>query len=100
MNDRNELREMNTVNRQIRLAARLSGVPADSDWELTTEPLPEPGPGEFVVAGRFLSIDPAMRRWINADYREPVPLGEVMEAGSVAQVIASEHSGFAVGDHV
>jgi NADPH-dependent curcumin reductase CurA len=74
---------MNPVNHQIRLAARPAGLPARSDWELTTEPVPAPGPGEFVVAVSYLSIDPAMRRWIDAAYREPVAIGAVMEAGAV-----------------
>lgn len=62
-----------------------------------------PGPGEFVVAVSYLSIDPAMRRWIDAaspSYVEQVPIGAVMEAGAVARVTVSEHAGFAVGDHV
>jgi NADPH-dependent curcumin reductase CurA len=36
------------------------------------EPVPTPGPGEFVVAVSYLSIDPAMRRWIDTAFREPV----------------------------
>ena len=55
---------MNAVNQQIRLAARPSGLPSPADWELTTEPVPEPRPGEFVVAVSYLSVDPAMLRWI------------------------------------
>ena len=91
---------MNSVNHQIRLAARPSGLPKPSDWKLTTEPVPAPGRGEFVVAIAYLSIDPAMRRLIDADYREPVAIGAVMEAGAVGRVTASEHPGFAIGDHV
>jgi hypothetical protein len=41
---------MNPINHQIRLAARATGLPVRSDWELTAEPVPAPGPGEFVVA--------------------------------------------------
>ena len=81
---------MKPVNHQIRLAARPSGLPKASDWELTTEPAPEAGSGEFVVAVEYLSIDPAMRRWISpnpADYG-PVPIGAVMEAGAIGQVTA------------
>ena len=74
------------MNHQVRLAARPSGPPVASDWKLTTQPVPEPGPGEFVVEGLYLPIDPAMRRWINADYREPVAIGEVMEAGETVVV--------------
>ena len=57
---------MNAVNHQIRLAARPVGVPTPSDWKLTTEPVPVPGPGEFIVAVAYLSVDPAMLTWINA----------------------------------
>jgi NADPH-dependent curcumin reductase len=86
------------TNHQIRLAARPSGIPKPSDWELTTEPVPEPAPGELVVANDYLSIDPIMRRWAAAD--GPVGIGDVMEASVVGRVSASEHPGFAVGEHV
>jgi NADPH-dependent curcumin reductase CurA len=90
------------MNHQIRLAARPSGVPQASDWELTEEPVPEPGPGEFVAAVEYLSIDPAMRRWVDRRgfYSEPMAVGAVMEAGAIGHVIASHDARFAVGDHV
>ena len=91
---------MNSVNHQVRLAARPSGLPEPSDWELTAEPVLAPGPGEFVVAVLYLSIDPVMRRLVDAAYREPVAIGAVMEAGAVGRVTASAHPGFAVGEHV
>ena len=81
---------MNLVNHQVRLAARPSGLPAQSDWELTTEPIPVPGAGEFVVAVSDLSVDPAMLRWTNGTCSdtEPVAIGAVMEAGGVGRVTA------------
>jgi NADPH-dependent curcumin reductase len=93
---------MNSTNQQVRLAARPSGLPKPSDWELTTEPAPTPAAGEFVVGVSHLSLDPAMRGWMNAgaSYIEPVEIGAVMRAGAVGQVMASEHPGFAAGDHV
>jgi NADPH-dependent curcumin reductase len=93
---------MTSINRQVRLAARPTGLPKASDWELTSEPVPTAGPGQFVVAISHLSIDPAMRGWMNAgaSYIPPVDLGAVMRAGAIGQVTASEHPGFAVGDHV
>jgi NADPH-dependent curcumin reductase CurA len=93
---------MPQTNRQVRLAARPSGLPRPTDWEFTSEPVPAPGPGEFVVAVSHLSIDPAMRGWMNAraSYIPPVEIGAVMRAGGIGQVIASEHPGFAVGEHV
>ncbi len=93
---------MSTTNHQIRLAARPTGLPRPSDWELTSEPVPEPGEGEFIVANSHISIDPAMRGWMNdvRSYIEPVAVGAVMRAGAIGQITASTHPRFAVGQHV
>jgi NADPH-dependent curcumin reductase len=93
---------MSPTNHQVRLAARPSGLPQPSDWDFTEEPVPAPGDGEFVVEASFISLDPAMRGWMNAgaSYIDPVEIGDVMRAGVVGRVSASEHPGFAVGDHV
>ncbi len=90
------------VNTQIRLAARPVGEPRPSDWATTREPVPEPAEGEIVVRVLLLSLDPAMRGWMNEgkSYVPPVGLGEVMRAGALGRVIASRHPRFAVGDHV
>jgi len=91
-----------SINRQVRLAARPSGLPKASDWEVTSEPVPTAGPGQFVVAVSHLSVDPAMRGWMNAgaSYIPPVAVGAVMRAGAIGRVTASRHPGFAVGDDV
>ena len=93
---------MTSINRQVRLAARPSGLPKSSDWKVTSEPVPVAGPGQFVVAMSHLSIDPAMRGWMNAgaSYVPPVEVGAVMRAGAIGQVTASEHPDFAPGDYV
>jgi NADPH-dependent curcumin reductase CurA len=90
------------TNRQVRLAARPSGLPRPGDWEFTSEAVPAPVPGEFVVEISHLSIDPAMRGWMSArpSYAPPVEIGAVMRAGAIGRIIASEHPGFAVGEHV
>jgi len=90
------------TNRQVRLAARPSGLPRRGDWEFTSEAVPAPVPGEFVVEISHLSIDPAMRGWMSArpSYMPPVEIGAVMRAGAIGRIIASEHPGFAVGEHV
>ena len=90
------------VNQQVRLAERPSGLPRPSDWEFTSEDVPEAGAGQFVVAVSHLSVDPAMRGWMNAgaSYIPPVEIGAVMRAGGVGRIITSEHPGFAVGDEV
>jgi NADPH-dependent curcumin reductase CurA len=93
---------MSSTNRQVRLAARPTGLPQASDWDLTEEPVPTPSAGEFVVEISHLSLDPAMRGWMDAgaSYIDPVEVGDVMRAGAVGRVSASEHPGFAVGEHV
>ena len=90
------------VNQQVRLAERPSGLPRASDWEFTSEDVPEPGAGQFVVAISHLSVDPAMRGWMSPrpSYIPPVEIGAVMRAVGIGRVIASEHPGFAVGDEV
>ncbi|MFF4854630.1 NADP-dependent oxidoreductase [Streptomyces rubiginosohelvolus] len=93
---------MSRTNQQIRLAARPTGEPRPTDWDLVAEPVPEPEEGELLVEVLYLSIDPAMRGWMNAakSYITPVEIGEVMRAAGIGRVAASRHPGFAVGDHV
>jgi len=93
---------MATVNHQFRLAARPVGLPKRDDWTYTDEPAPEPGDGELLVKVLYISLDPAMRGWMNEgkSYIPPVGIGEVMRAGAVGRVVASRHPGFAVGAYV
>jgi NADPH-dependent curcumin reductase len=93
---------MNLTNHQFRLAARPEGLPKRSDWNYVEEPVRQPGQGEVLVKTLYLSLDPAMRGWMNEgrSYIAPVGIGEVMRAGGAGRVIASENPAFAVGDHV
>lgn len=93
---------MNLVNHQFRLAARPVGLPKRTDWKYTEEPVADPGEGQVVIKILYLSLDPAMRGWMNdaRSYIEPVKIGDVMRAGGVGRVIASTNPGFAVGDYV
>ena len=90
------------LNHQIRLASRPVGLPTRANWSSTTEPVAEPGPGGVLVKTLYLSLDPAMRGWMNEgkSYIPPVEIGAVMRAGGVGQVIASQNPAFAVGDYV
>jgi NADPH-dependent curcumin reductase len=93
---------MTATNRQFRLAARPVGLPKPSDWSLVEEPVNDPGEGEFLARVDYISLDPAMRGWMNEwrSYIPPVAIGEVMRASAAGKVIASRHPDFAVGDHV
>jgi len=89
-------------NHQVRLAARPVGLPTRNDWSFTTEPVAEPAPGGVLIKTLALSLDPAMRGWMNEgkSYIPPVGLGEVMRAGGIGVVLASKNDAFAVGDQV
>ena len=90
------------ANHQIRLAARPNGLPTRAGWSFTTEPVAEPDAGGVLVKTLALSLDPAMRGWMNEgkSYIPPVGIGEVMRAGGIGEVIASKNPAFAVGDTV
>ncbi len=93
---------MTLVNAQSRLAARPVGLPQSSDWTYAEEPAPEAGDGEFRVQVEYLSLDPAMRSWMNAgrSYVPPVDIGEVMRAAGIGRIIDSQHPDYDVGEYV
>ena len=90
------------TNHQIRLKARPNGLPTREGWDFTTEPVVAPDDGGVLVKTLALSLDPAMRGWMNEgkSYIPPVGIGEVMRAGGIGQIIASKNPSFAVGDLV
>ena len=91
-----------TTNHQFRLASRPVGLPKRTDWNYVEGPVRQPGEQEVLVQTLYLSLDPAMRGWMNEgrSYIPPVQIGEVMRAGGVGRVIASNAAGFAPGDYV
>src|SRR5690348_4268954 len=88
--------------KRIVLASRPVGEPKPSDFRIEEMPIPTPGAGEVLLRTIWLSLDPYMRGRMNdgPSYATPVPVGGVMEAGTVNEVIASNNSGFANGDIV
>src|SRR5882762_3491224 len=88
--------------RRIVLASRPVGEPKPSDFRLEEVAIPQPGPGEVLLRTRFLSLDPYMRgRMSDApSYAKPVDLDEVMEGGTVSEVVASNNDKYAKGDIV
>ncbi len=92
-----------TTNHQFKLATRPVGNVKRSDFTYTNEPVRDPAEGEVVVKILYISLDPAMRGWMNeskASYMPPVEIGDVMRAIAVGRVVASKNPNFAVGDHV
>jgi len=89
-------------NRQVRLAARPVGLPKPTDWSFVDEPVRALADGEVLVKVLYLSLDPAMRGWMNdaRSYIRPVAIDEVMRAGGVGIVVESKSPRFKEGDHV
>lgn len=89
-------------NKQLILQKRPVGLPQKDTWELTATAIPTIGDGEFLIQNKYVSLDPAMRGWMNEtkSYIEPVGLGDVMRAGTVGEVIESKHPDFKAGDKV
>ncbi len=88
--------------RRVVLASRPVGIPQAGHFRIETVPVPEPGPGEFLVRNEFLSVEPAMRGWVNAaaNYSAAVGIGEVMRSFAAGRVVASRHPAYREGDAV
>lgn len=90
------------TNTQVRLKERPIGKPTNANWEVTENELPVCGEGQVLLKVLYLSIDPAMRGWMNAgkSYIKPVDIGDVMRALGVAEVIESSVDYLKQGDLV
>lgn len=91
------------MNKQLIFEKRPVGAADASTWSLETNPIPELEEGQVLVKNHYISLDPAMRGWMNAgkSYIAPVEIGAVMRAGSVGEVIkAKNHPTFKVGDFI
>ena len=90
------------VNHQVRLASRPVGLAKAENWQFTEEAVAEPADGQVLVKTLVLSLDPAMRGWLNEgkSYIPPVGIGEVMRAGGIGRVVASKNPAFQRGDVV
>lgn len=93
---------MSWTSTQVVLARRPQGFPDESTWQVEETVVGEPAEGEIVVRVDHVSLDPAMRGWLDdvRSYVPPVGLGEVMRAGATGVVIASRHPDFEEGQAV
>jgi len=88
--------------RAICLKSRPVGMPKDSDFEVVSQDLADPGDGEIQVANVCMSVDPYMRgRMVDRkSYVPPFQIGEVLTGGCIGEVVKSSHADFAEGDYV
>jgi NADPH-dependent curcumin reductase len=93
---------MAVVNHRFTLASRPVGMPKRTDWTYEEETVRELQEGELLIRVLLISLDPAMRGWMNQrrSYVPPIGIGEVMRALALGQVAASRNPNFAVGKYV
>jgi NADPH-dependent curcumin reductase CurA len=89
------------VNRQWLLASRPDGAVSEKHFRLNEAPIPALQDGQVLVRNLWLSFDPTQRGWMTRDTYVPmIPLGDVMRAASVGQIVESRHPRYKVGQLV
>jgi NADPH-dependent curcumin reductase CurA len=93
---------MTTTNKQWLLVSRPKGEASATNFRLVETPVPALADGQVLVQHHYLSLDPYMRGRMDdaKSYAKPQPLDAVMQGGTVGEVIASKHPGYAAGDKV
>jgi NADPH-dependent curcumin reductase CurA len=93
---------MSVTSTQVQLAARPVGDPKPSDFKITAVELPALGDGQILCRIIYQSLDPYMRGRMDdtKSYAVPVQIGDVMGAGTVAEVLESKNAQFKPGDIV
>jgi NADPH-dependent curcumin reductase CurA len=91
-----------TTQRVIMMAAHPAGALQDGDFEVVDAPVPEPAQGEALVRTLYLSLDPAIRVWMNGidTYVPGIHVGDIMRAGGLGEVVQSRSPAYAEGDLV
>ncbi|SHN08011.1 NADP-dependent oxidoreductase [Polaribacter sp. KT 15] len=91
------------INKQVILKNRPKGYPDENTWQLESNEITELQDGEILIEHHYISLDPAMRGWMNdsKSYIPPVALDHVMRAGAIGKVIKTNNNPkFEVGDCV
>src|SRR5271169_742642 len=93
---------MTEAAERIVLASRPVGEPTLDNFRLEELPIPQPGPGQLLLRTLWLSLDPYMRSRMSdaPSYAKPVGIGDVMEGGTVSEVVTSNVPRFAKGNIV
>jgi len=93
---------MTFANTRVKLASRPVGLPQPANFALDTVDVPALADGQVLVKIGLISLDPAMRGWMNEgrSYIKPIAIGDVFRAGTAGQVVESQNPAFAVGDFV
>jgi len=89
-----------TEQTTVRLAKRPMGLATPDCFTIAKEEVRQPAEGEILLRVDYISLDPAMRGWMTdrKSYIPPIGIGEIVRAGVVGEVIASNAPNVAVGD--
>src|ERR1700719_2079988 len=88
-------------NRQWLLAARPQGIIKESDFRWNEATVTSLQDGQVMVRNLAFSFDPTQRGWMSMDtYMKAIPIGNVMLAGAVGQIVDSKRPDIAKGDLV
>ena len=87
---------------QVRFAKRPTGEPTAETFDIGEVELPALADGQILVRIIWLTLDPYMRGRMDdkRSYAQPQGIGEVMQGGTVGQVMESRNPKFAEGDFV
>jgi NADPH-dependent curcumin reductase CurA len=90
------------TNKQIILASRPKGMPAEDNYHFVETALPEVNEGQVRVRTLYLSNRSLLRGRMNEgkSYVAPYKLEEVISGGAVGQVEESRHENLKAGDFV
>ena len=88
-----------TQSREVRLARQPAGAPAAADFAIETVELPSPGPGQFVVRNRAMSVDPYMRLPMTGQegVHAAMSAGHTLTGAAIGIVEQSRHDAWPVG---
>lgn len=87
---------------RIVLASRPEGRPSPQNFRLEHAAIPAIAEGQVLLKVQYLSLDPYMRGRMSAakSYAASTEIGQVMEGGTVAEVLESRDPAFKSGDIV
>ena len=90
------------INIRYVLAARPSGAASEQHFRREELPVQQLEEGEVLIKVHYISLDPAMRGWMNAGttYVKGVEIGAVMRAFGAGEVVLSKHPDYAIGQMV
>ncbi len=93
---------MNFTNKSIILKQRPLGKVSANCFEYQESSVRDLIEGEILVSNAYVSLDPAIRGWMNegTTYIKGSPIGEPMRAFAIGEVVLSKNKNFEVGQIV